>query len=515
METRTRKQMLLASKEELVRSRRDFLKQLAVSVGCLAAITHPAVASQKSSKQSNQPKKIIVIGAGLAGLAAAYELDKLGHKVTVLEARTRPGGRVLTLREPLADGLYVEAGAQFIYSTHKYVHYYCKAFGLPLRELPTLQPTFYLRGKRFTLFDFHQNPSVVPFDLSPEERQASLLGLLKHYTRPLQARENWTNAPAKRLGPESVARDQQTLGEFLKQQGASKAALEFIGLFYDHYFNAPSLEKLSALYPVVQEALGNYVAPAWQIDGGCDRLPKAFARKLGDKIVYNAPVTKISQSQARTRTGKMDVEVTYIQGEARKKVSGDALICAIPLPVLRRIELSPAFSQAKRRALESLEYASAHRTFLQCRSRFWKEENLEGYFITDLSIGWLFESTLGQKSERSILQCTTTAPHAARLQSMPDAQRFRSIVDEAARFLPKIQREFEQGISLSWDSEPWSRGGYSTFVPGYITKLLSDLQKPEGCLHLAGEHTSVWHGSMEGALESGNRVAKESHESCG
>src|SRR5215204_7008808 len=129
--------------------RRDFLKQTAVATAVLSTSSVYAV-GQSGFDRRGAPKKIIIIGAGLAGLSAAYELSEAGHDVTVLEARTRAGGRVLTLRDPFAEGLYAEAGASRIPNHHHFTLKYVELFGLTLNPFkpPNLPSVYYTRGKR-------------------------------------------------------------------------------------------------------------------------------------------------------------------------------------------------------------------------------------------------------------------------------------------------------------------------------------------------------------------------------
>src|SRR5687767_5364221 len=110
-------------------NRRTFIKRSALAVAGVSMARVPFVTVGAA------PKKIIIIGAGIAGLSAGYELTQLGHQVTILEARARPGGRIQTLREPFADGLYAEAGAARIPDTHDLVLKYVKLFGLPLEPM--------------------------------------------------------------------------------------------------------------------------------------------------------------------------------------------------------------------------------------------------------------------------------------------------------------------------------------------------------------------------------------------
>ncbi len=131
--------------------RRNFLRLSAL--GGAAALYGPALAAPADFRplpRRGHPRKVLVLGAGLAGLSAAWRLSDAGHEVTILEAQRRPGGRVLTLREPFSDGLYAEAGAGRIPETHTLILHYVRLFGLSLEPFwPTAgKQVAYLRGKR-------------------------------------------------------------------------------------------------------------------------------------------------------------------------------------------------------------------------------------------------------------------------------------------------------------------------------------------------------------------------------
>ena len=162
--------------------RRDFLKQTAVAAVTLSASSLSAFAfGQRGLDRSGAPKRVIIIGAGLAGLSAAYELTQAGHDVTVLEARTRPGGRVHTLRDPFAEGLYAEAGAARIPDHHHFTLKYAELFGLTLDpfEPPDLPSVYHVRGKRIRVTPGQK--VEWPYDLTAEERALGLNGMRQKY----------------------------------------------------------------------------------------------------------------------------------------------------------------------------------------------------------------------------------------------------------------------------------------------------------------------------------------------
>ena len=191
--------------------RRDFLKHSALTAAFFSASSLNVFASDsKNIGARNTGKKVIVIGAGLAGLSAAYELNQAGHDVSVLEAQTRVGGRVSTLRDFFSDGLYAELGATFISDVHDLTIKYSKLFGLELVPANTTLPSvYYLRGKRYV------NKGAVDWklNLTAEEKKLGSDGLWEKYVSPIvkemgdASAPNWSDVPFRKY-------NEMTLGSF-------------------------------------------------------------------------------------------------------------------------------------------------------------------------------------------------------------------------------------------------------------------------------------------------------------
>lgn len=255
-------------------NRREFLK-----LGLLAAA--PQLTPLRSWNFSLQglphaspPKKVMVVGAGLAGLVAAYELTQAGHDLTILEAQMRPGGRVLTLREPFSDGLYAEAGAGRIPDTHDLTLHYVKHFGLPLVPFypDKLDRISLLRGQRIRVQAGHEvDLAHVPMDPTPEERRGGMSGLVQKYIAgPLHAMGNptapdWPTAAAR-------AYDSVTMAEFLTHQGASHDAIELL----EYPFASAEADPISLLWTLREIWYQTQEKRRYKISGGNDLLPKAF-----------------------------------------------------------------------------------------------------------------------------------------------------------------------------------------------------------------------------------------------
>jgi monoamine oxidase len=220
-----------------------------------------------------------------------------------------------------------------------------------------------------------------------------------------------------------------------------------------------------------------------------DRLPRALASRLGDRIRYGARVTLVEQDEG-------SVSVTFVEGGRVGRLTAGSAVLAVPLPLLKEIEFRPGLSEAKAGAAREVPYFAASRTLLQTRTRFWRESQESGFARTDRPAE-VTDAAFGQDTRRGLLAVTGLSPVAG--------QGGSELAEDA---FPRVRGELEKEVSVRWREEPWARGAFAAFRPGQM-KLLTEIARPEGRLHFAGEHTSPWMGWMEGAIESGERVARE------
>jgi monoamine oxidase len=489
--------------------RRDFLKQSALAAGfalyARAADASPlfpraAAATDDRLERRGAPKKVVVVGAGLAGLSAAYELTQAGHEVTVLEARGRAGGRVQTLREPFSDGLYAEAGAMNVYDTHDWTLKYVKLFGLTLdASAPsTLASVVYMRGRRVVA---KQGQAIdYPLDLTAEEKKLGRRGMWEKYV--LSVVKDVGDYDARGWPTAALLKyDRMTFTEFLRRQGASPAAAELLGLGALGAFG-DGASTVSALLLLREVAHRSKIKQNYYIRGGTDLLPRAFAAKLSERIRYGAPVVGIEQDSRGVR-------VAFMHAGARETLSAERVICAVPFTTLRRVKVSPEFTPEKRRAVDEMPYTSVVRAYLQTATKFWTEEGLSGSATTDLSNALVFDGAPGQSPRRGIIESYFAGPRARQLTAMREPERVSSALAVVEKVHPRARAEFEVGAAKSWDEDEWARGAYAWYRPGQMTTLLPHVARPEGRIHFAGEHASSLFGWMQGALESGNRAARE------
>ena len=388
-------------------TRRTFLKQGALAIGA-SVLRVPLITA------SVAPKKIIIIGAGMAGLSAGYELTQAGHDVTILEARNRPGGRVQTLREPFSDGLFAEAGAARIPDNHDLTLKYVKLFDVPLEPM-------------------------YPSKLS------SLIvdGQSKH----------------------EVSIDGFTDG---------------LAQFFGDEFRGPTRYR--------------------KIKGGNDNLPKAFAQRLGNRIHYDSPVVKIEQEAASAR-------VTFLEKGSRQTIAADRILCAVPFSVLRNVDLPSNFSERRLQVIETLEYASVSRVYLQAKKRSWEEKGLSGFAVTSDAVE-IWQPTWNQPGPRGILMTYNRPGQAEKIAAMKESERISSTLTQLGQWFPGLQENFERGATKCWIEDEWSRGAWAFVGPRDFIAAAS----PEGRIHFAGEHLSPFFSWMQGALDSSARAVKQINE---
>jgi len=482
--------------------RRRFLRQTLAGTAALAgrSVLPGLTSLTVRQRTASAPQNVVVIGAGMAGLSAALQLIAKGHRVTVLEARTRPGGRVFTIREPFADGLYAEGGAMQVFDSHARAQRYIEELGLeldPIRPAAATSVT-HVMGKRIELKPGER--VTWPFDLKEDEKQLDSRALWQKYVAA--AVQEVADAESRDPLLRSLAKyDRVTFSEFLRTQGASSAAIAILAIGLPSGLG-DGADRISALDLLREAAHRAARKQSFTIRGGTDRLPKALATRLGANIHYGTAAIRLEQHA----TG---VRIVATQGGATRVFIGDRIVCAIPFSVLRRLEVSPPFGREKRAAIDQLRYTSVVRVYVQTRTRFWTTEGLSGNASTDLPVMGIYERTINQPGTRGILESYVAGANARRTTAMTGQDRLTATLRDMAKVYPRILDEYEGGASKSWDDDEWTRGAYAWFEPGEMMTLLPHVEGPEGRIHFAGDHASSSPGWMEGALESADRVVRE------
>lgn len=458
--------------------------------------------------KTKNPKQIIIVGAGISGLVAASLLKEAGHKVTILEANNRIGGRIYTIREPFSRGLYFNAGPMRIPDTHKLTLAYIRKFKLPLNLFinKTASDIIYTNNIKKRLSIFEKKPSILGYPILEREKGKTAEELMLEVLEPIlnyikkDPNKNWSIVEKKYKA--------YSLGTFLTEY-YSDGAIDMIGVLLDMeaYMGMSLIEVLREM--VFFTSTTKY----YEITGGMDALPKAFLSQLNENIFMRYKVEKIIQENS-----KVMIQVNHEQTIERFMVTGDVAIVTIPFSALRFVEIQPynLFSYYKRRAIRELNYIAATKIAIEFKSRFWeKAGQYGGKSITDLPIRFTYYPSYGihTPGAATVLASYTWADEALTWDSLPDRERIRYALKNLAEIYGEIvYSEFVTGTSFSWSKNPYSCGAFTAFEPGQELELFPYITSPSGKVHFAGEHTTLTHGWMQGAIESGIRVAHEVNE---
>jgi monoamine oxidase len=452
---------------------------------------------------TKRSKRIVVVGAGIGGLCCAYELMDRGHDVTVLEASGRPGGHVKTIRDPLPDGLYADVGAEHFQAKPGYAQYwkYVVKFKLPFMAYP--RRTHMLRridGKWYTEEQL-QDPAVLK-KFGFNQREVDYL-----------AKNGWTSLPSLYFGPYLDAfkdeydpfsagltkLDEISAGELLVKDGASDAALRFNGLRRNDGTPAGRIHDVSALFRLWQQAIAikhrglpAYSRHVFRLRGGNQLMTDTFAAKLGERVRLGCPLTEIER-------GESGITIHYQELGEPKKAEAEYLVLCIPMAILRKIPVKPAWPEAKAHAIQNVVFGSQARVLLQARSRFWKGDlpsiNLE---TADSAMYLVYQTAEEVPTERTILMGS----------GRPDvtAEEARTAF---GKFYPGKSHTVEQAYVHNWAKDPWAFACERHAFPlGQLAKFWPHMITPVGRIHFAGAHADNLPWGMDAATRSANRVAQ-------
>ncbi|GGH09768.1 flavin monoamine oxidase family protein [Mucilaginibacter phyllosphaerae] len=544
--------------------------------------------------KAKKTKNVLIIGAGMAGMVAAQMLKKAGHKVTIVEANTRVGGRIKTFRNTKDkqyfedDSVYGEAGAMRIPTIHQMVFKYIeqlklktepfyyvsvdKAQAIAYRTDPkvvvskTRNSLFYVNYNRVVQKDYFKDGAnineLLDYNLETskqnlyENQRADIL--LANVLNPLKAfiaqnpTKNWPLL-IQRYGEYSMRR-------FLVEQTLySDNAIEMIGVLQ----NLESRMAYDFLQSFIESNIIKDTTEFKQIVGGTDLLTTEFfkAHKLKENTYFDCRVTDLFIDKTTNKI-KVNTHVEVERDPEFYKKAGfekmptpiedlgfDEVIVTIPFSALRHVYVTPGFSQLKRKAIRELHYDSATKILIEFRQKWWEEAPYNivgGGSITDLSNRFVYYPSMdiGGKGHGVILASYCWSDEASRWDSMDDDERYfyalknlailhapndpkeqERIKDLAVMTVDKAKQEVKLtgkksvigAATQSWMRDPYAFGEAAIFNPGQLHLLQKHIIATEwhGRAHFAGEHTSLKHAWIEGAIESGIRTALEVTETIG
>jgi monoamine oxidase len=434
--------------------------------------------------------RVVVIGAGFSGLAAAYELQRAGYEVTVVEARNRVGGRVLSFSD-LAPGKNVEGGGELIGSNHPAWLAYAKQFGLSFLDVgeEDLEAPIVINGKKVTAEQSEQL----------WEEMEKVFNTIVSDAAKVDADEPWKANNAEGL-------DKRTLADWINKQDASplgRSALHTM-MMADNGVVTEWQSYLANLAMVKGGGLEKYwtESEVYRCRGGNQQLATKLVAAIGaPRVLTRMPVRAVAITDRGAR-------VTLGSG---KVLEAEHVLLTAPPSVWNKIAIDPVLPPAL-----APQMGTNVKFLMSLKSPIWRRTELSPELLSDGPVSMTWHSTDGQKGAGEALTAFSGGPAADLCREWAPAERNQNYLAELNKVYRGITASFVRGRFMDWPSDPWSKGSYSFPAPGQVTSQGPTLRQGLGRLHFAGEYSSyAFMGYMEGALNSGAAAAKRIAERDG
>ena len=483
-------------------SRRHFL----VTGGALALAA--ATGRTNAASRRRQPK-VGIVGAGLAGLAAAHTLRKAGLHATVIEGSTRIGGRCWSERGTFADGQVAERGGEFVDSVHEELIALVRELHLELDDVLEATPAgtdayTLFDGTRYTVAEAtHDYEALFPV----VQQQAKALGDAYGYVG--------SNRAARSLDAISMA---QWIDKYVPGGRTSRFGRLLANAFAEEFAvevgQLSAINLVLALAPSPRNAFAAYAASdqRYHVRGGNDQVAHRMAGLL------QAPLDTGKALIAAQRMPEGRCKLILQHDLAIEEAVFDRVIIAIPFATLGQVDLAKSgFRPLKRKAIHALPMGASTKLQLQFDRRHWNGLGSNGEVRLEGSFHSTWDVTRGQPGTPGILNCWSGGRVAVAAGERSKEDQAELALDDLETAWPGIRERWNgRVIRNAWHTNPWSGGSYVYYPPGYMTTLLGVEAEREGNYFFAGEHTSRdWQGFLNGAVESGMRAAREVLASVG
>jgi len=478
---------LLQQKHE---SRRKFLKQ--ASTVAAGSILLPSIltANNFSSK-----KNVVIVGAGMAGLNAAYQLKKLGISSTVYEASARPCGRMFTMKDYFGKDLTTDIGGEFVDTSHEDILGLLKEFNLEyydLREDKMEAQAYYFEGKLFSEADLAT--ALKPF----------IPQLVKDLAF-LPAELNYKNAAAiEKL-------DNISITEYMASIGISGWLYKFINVMITREYGMEASEQPAINFLVMLDKDATNTSDAifgsghevFKIKGGSQHLANALYKKVEEKVILKHRLNSIKQLPGNR------YQLAFSNSSKTILTTADLVILALPYSVLRSIKMDVTMPAEKRKCINEWGYGNGCKFAIGFNEKPWTQKNRQGYTFTDEAFGCGWDSSHMQSEKTGSFTVFGGGDFSDTIFSKSQRQLSWEFVPALEKIYEGSAKAFNgKQLKFCWAKQPFAKGSYTALRRGQYSTLAGWEAEPVGNIFFAGEHvSSEFQGYMNGAAETGRKAA--------
>jgi len=488
---------------DVAQTRRAFLQ---ASSAAAASLALASCASRRPGVTARSPEPVIVVGAGIAGLTAAWRLQQAGVPVRVLEAQSRVGGRMLSLRGHFGDGQVVELGGELIDTGHEKIQALCKELHIPLDDLS-------------------QEEDGLATDSWFFGGQGRTPAEVVEAFRPVAERVSAARAP---LGEDGVTYrephgaeglDRTPLAAWLDGAGVDGWLRALLDVAYTTEYGLETGDQsaLNLLTMIGTEADAFHVFgesdERFHVRGGNDAITTALARDLGARIETGSVLEAVGQGT----DGRL--ALTVRRGASSQVLSAPYVLLALPFTLLRDVQIDVELPPVKRRAIAELGYGTNAKLMVGFDQRVWRARHrTNGSLMADLSFQSTWETSRKQAGRAGVLTNFVGGRHGVEIGQGSAAEQAAALVRDLESVWPGMAaaRAGQKEVRFHWPSHPWTRGSYASYRVGQWTAFAGAEAETVGRLFFAGEHCSLEaQGFMEGGCETGEAAAAAILEQMG
>jgi monoamine oxidase len=454
----------------------------------------------KAAARGPHSPKVVIVGAGTAGLLCAYRLQQQGVEARVIEASSRAGGRMFSLRKFFPDDQLTELGGEYIDSGHHTMRDLVKELGLTLNDLGSEEEP---EGAHAFFFDNR----LLPVDGSFIDMFRPVAKAIADDLKQMKVRGEISYDT-----PHAKATDRLSIPEWFEKRRINGLATKILRAAYVGEYGL-EIDQQSALNLLL--TMGDETPPdefrifgpsdeRFHIAEGNDSVPTQLAERLKNPVEFG------TRLEAVTSDGS-GFTLTLRRDNSAADAKADMVVLALPFTVLRQLDVRVKLPDTKRKAIKELGYGTNAKLIAGFSRRVWDESQSTGYTFTDLEFQCCWETSRGQPGSHAILTNFAGGNLGQHLNEGEMEDRAATFASQVERIYPGARDAFTKKVARQhWPSSPFALGSYTCYKPGQYSTLADSVATPVGNLFFAGEHTSAeFNGYMEGAAESGERAAKE------
>lgn len=479
-------------------SRRHFLGTTAITVAGLTLAGCRRAQDKSLPSVAPSAEKVLIIGAGIAGLTAGYRLTQRGVPVRILEAQERTGGRIHSLPDFFPEKQVVELGGELIDTNHERIRNLATELGLALddfaQDAPALARDVWFFGGR-QISDREVVKAFRPIAARIDKAWETVTGETISYREP-------TNGQAI---------DRMSIAEWLEANGAEGWFRKLLDVAYTTEYgleidqqSAWNLLMMIDTEPEPFRVFGES-DERFHVRGGNDQIPTALARKLGDRIRTGIHL------EAITRAADGTYRCSVRRGQTSEVLSAEHVLLTLPFTKLREVRIDFELPPVKLRAIRELGYGTNSKMMVGFAERLWRTAGgSNGSIVTDLPFQLSYEATRMQAGKPGVLVNFTGGRQGVEIGKGPDEEHAKRFAANLDQLFPGIAAQRRDQVRFHWPTFEYTRGSYSAYRTGQWTGFGGAEGERVGNLHFAGEHCSVdFQGFMEGGCETGERAAAE------